>query len=148
MRKNRTPRWANWLGWLVVIPLLMAAIGSFSPDPMLMQFSAELGARYGVSISIFLGAIHWGMVINQPQQSSQWRLLWSVFPSLIGVLIMLMPALASLGYVIALLVLCWVMDVIMAVMGILPPWYMRLRHGLTLAAVGSLGVIMFRLSGF
>jgi hypothetical protein len=148
MRKKHTSRWASLLGWLGVIPFIAAAIGSFSPDPMLMQFSAELGARYGVSIAIFLGAIHWGMSIDYPQQSTKWRLIWSILPSLAGVIIMLMPATASLGYVIALLGLCWLVDFLMASMRLLPSWYMRLRHGLTLVAILSLGLIMFRLSGF
>jgi hypothetical protein len=145
MRSQHPPRWAYTLGWLGIIPFVTAAIGSFSPDPMLMQFSAELGARYGVSICIFLGAIHWGMAINEPHQSSKWRYLWSVTPSLIGVMIMLMPANTSHGYVIALLGLCWLIDVVMTMMGILPSWYMRMRHGLTLVAIISLSVIIVRL---
>jgi len=148
MRSQHTPRWAYMLGWLGVIPFVAAAAGSFSPDPMLMQFSAELGARYGVSIGIFLGAVHWGLALDHHQHETKWRLIWSVLPSLAGVIIMLMPANASLGYVIALLGLCWVVDVLIASMGILPSWYMRLRHGLTLVAILSLGVIMFNLSGF
>ena len=137
---------AKTLGWLGGIPFILAAAISFSADPALIMFSAELASHYGLAIIIFLGAVHWGIAMNGNVNVTPIRYIWSVMPALMATLIMFLEPLPSLGLVIGLLVICWIMDMLLHLNSSMPEWYIRLRHGLTMIAVGSVAIVSIQVS--
>ena len=52
---SKPNKMAKTQGWLGGIPFILAAAISFSADPVLIMFSAELASHYGLAIIIFLG---------------------------------------------------------------------------------------------
>ena len=93
------------LGWLGVLPFVLAGMISFSNDLALVLFSAELASRYGLSIIIFLGAVHWGWAMNDGNNGASVRYLWSITPALIAILVLFMAPAYSLNIIIGLLVM-------------------------------------------
>lgn len=39
---------------------------------------------YGATILSFLGAIHWGLALQEPAEPPRWMLVWGVVPSLLA----------------------------------------------------------------
>ncbi len=77
----------NRLAWLLglagLLPFLVcAALQWFTPPGWRMLASSALLA-YGAVIVSFLGGIHWGLAMREPQAPTA-RLVWGVMPSLLG----------------------------------------------------------------
>jgi hypothetical protein len=134
------------LGWLGVSPFVLAGMISFSNDPALVLFSAELASRYGLSIIIFLGAVHWGWAMNDGNNDASVRYLWSITPALIATLVLFMAPAYSLNIILGLLVMCWIIDMLFHMNTAMPDWYIRLRHGLTFVAICSVATVSLRVS--
>jgi hypothetical protein len=143
---SKPNKMAKTLGWLGGIPFILAAVFSFSTDPALIMVSAELASRYGLAIIIFLGAVHWGIAMDSNMNGMSLRYVWSVMPALVATLILFLEPLPSLSLVIGLLIICWLMDMLFHLNTAMPEWYIRLRHGLTIIAVGSVTIVSIRVS--
>lgn len=96
---------------------------------------------YAASITSFVGAVHWGLVLGEANTTRRHalQLAWSVVPSLAawGVTTSGEPrtALVRMALVLAA---CWLTDAVFSRWGAIPAWYFRLRSLLTFVAVASL----------
>ena len=88
---------------------------------------------YGATISSFLGAIHWGLVMREGPVQPVSSLLWGVVPSLLGWVTLLLGHALGLLLMVALLWACFAVDRVLYPRYQLQAWLcMRLR--LTLVA--------------
>ncbi len=145
--QSRTPPpLVSWLGYGGLIPFLALAIGLQASS----QWADRLGPwliGYGAVILSFVGALHWGfaMMIEELASARRQRAyIWSVLPSLIGfVAVMLGP---SLGYSLLIVgfALAYWQDADLANHTPVPAWYPRLRARLSvIASVSLLSAILF-----
>ncbi|NDA08732.1 MAG: DUF3429 domain-containing protein [Alphaproteobacteria bacterium] len=136
MEEKASPT-ALLLGWGGVIPFVATALAFHYGPPYLAIAALQAGTIYGAVIITFIGAVHWGFAMRHPQGHSFYY-IWSVIPSLLmagGLMLapIFRPALLIMG-----LALVWGVDMMITRAGMLPRWYMKLRHGLTLVAGASL----------
>lgn len=97
----QTERTANRLGYLGVLPfaacVLVALLTSVQPWRGL---ATDLMVAYGGIILSFLGGIHWGRALLQEHSDAPRILNLAVLPSLLGLVVLLLPAVAALGLLI------------------------------------------------
>ena len=88
---------------------------------------------YGAVILSFIGAVHWGLAMHGDRKPLWF--VWSVIPALYAwqPVVFLDSRLALLTLVPGFMV-TWSVDHHATAAGLLPTWYMRLRHMLTLGA--------------
>lgn len=125
--------WARRLGYCGLIPfvILSAALWLAGPGDWPLARMALLG--YGATISSFLGAIHWGLVMREGPAQPAPSLLWGVVPSLLGWVALLLGHAPGLLLIAALLWGCFAVDRVQFARYQLQAWLpMRLR--LTLVA--------------
>ncbi len=126
-------RWARRLAFGGLIPFvcLAAALWLAPPGDLPLATVSLLG--YGVTISSFLGAIHWGLVMREGTVQPMPSLLWGVVPSLLGWIALMLGAAPGLLLTTALLWACFAADRVLYPRYQLQTWLpMRLR--LTLVA--------------
>ena len=105
--------WAQILGYSGLIPFvgLALAVGLW-PAEQAKAASALLG--YGVTIASFLGAIHWGLAMREPQSPSTSpstrMLVWGVVPSLLAWVALMLPTAHGLLLISVLLAACFAVD--------------------------------------
>lgn len=95
---------------------------------------------YGAVILSFLGGVHWGRALYEPDPELQTRdYVLSVLPSIFGWCCLLLP-LASVGVLLLILGYIWqvTIDLNAVRQNILPSWFGRLRMLLTGGAILSL----------
>lgn len=96
---------------------------------------------YAASITSFVGAVHWGRVLNEANTTRRHvlQLAWSVVPSLAawGATMSGEPRTALIRMAMVLAA-CWLTDAVFFRWGAIPAWYFRLRSLLTFVAVASL----------
>ena len=129
------------LGWAGLIPFALATLGTHSEIDPLVRHGFFGGTTYGAMILGFLGAVHWGLTM-QDDRSPQWY-IWSITPTLLGFCVLLIPHVEM--RIFALLPLfgfAWLVDRRAANVGLIPNWYMRLRSILTAGALSSLSVML------
>lgn len=106
-------------------------------------FAAFAVVLYGAVILSFLGGLAWGATcaatVEAPWEPVHTRLLvGSVIPALAGWVAALLPA----GYGLMLLAVCFVgvlaIDGQLAALGLVPPWWMKLRRRLSLVVAALL----------
>lgn len=122
-----------WLGLAGLLPFAAAAAGAhlLPPDQQGVALRALLG--YGAVILSFLGGVRWGLAIRDADTDTLLpRLAWSVTPSLLGWVALLLPAgpglgLLAAGFGAALLADWRAPDT--------PAWYRRQRLPLSLGAI-------------
>ncbi|MDT7525294.1 MULTISPECIES: DUF3429 domain-containing protein [Idiomarinaceae] len=110
----------------------------------------QLFIIYSAIIFSFLGGVHWGLSLQQPQQDQSRNLQWSMFPSVTGFLLLVWQALpwcsdtqlASLA-ILALLHLFWLNYERRKLSE--HGWYLELRSRLTFTVV-ALHVILLIIS--
>ena len=125
--------WARRLGFGGLIPFvgLAAALWLARPGDAQPVTMALLG--YGLTISSFLGAIHWGMVMRDGSAQPVPSLLWGVVPSLLGWVGLLLGHAPGLLLIAALLWACFAVDRTLYPRYRLQAW-LPLRLRLTLVA--------------
>ena len=126
-------QWARRLGFGGLIPFmgLAAALWVVPPGDWPLARLSLLG--YGVTISSFLGAIHWGLVMREGPVQNAPSLLWGVVPSLLGWVALMLGPVPGLLLIAALLWACFAVDRVLYPRYLLQAWLpMRLR--LTLVA--------------
>ena len=132
---------ARVLGYGGALPFLCGAIAASQQLVVLGLSPDHLLLNYGAVILSFLGGLHWGRVITSPNvngsSDSTW-LIWSVCPSLLGWVALLLPVKAgamslSLCFLAALQI-----DQKLFQEQIWPAWMRPLRLHLSLFAVASL----------
>jgi len=119
------------LGGLIPFVGLAVALWVVWPGDWPLARMSLLG--YGATISSFLGAIHWGLMMREGPVQHVPSLLWGVVPSLLGWVALLLGQLPGLLLITALLWACYAVDRVLYPRYQLQAWLpMRLR--LTLVA--------------
>ena len=132
-----------FLGWAGLIPFGLAAIGTQSGIDILILNGLLVGTTYGAVILSFLGAVHWGLAM-QDDRSPYWY-VWSVTPALLGfVSLLIFDIEMRIIALIPLFGLAWSVDRWAANYSLIPNWYMRLRNTLTTGALISLVTMLIR----
>ena len=128
--------WARRLGLGGLMPFvgLAAALWAGWPADWPPASTALLG--YGATITSFLGAIHWGLVMREGRDGSVQHvpsLLWGVVPSLLGWVALLLGPATGLLLIAALLWACFAVDRVLYPRFQLQAW-LPMRWRLTLVA--------------
>ena len=135
------PNMPNFLGWTGLVPFGLFALGTHSGIEMLVIYSFVGGTTYGAVILSFLGAVHWGLAM-QDDRSPYWY-VWSITPALFGFSsLLIFDVEVRIVALIPLFCLAWLVDHRAANLDLIPNWYMRLRSMLTAGAVISLAVML------
>ena len=135
------PDMPSFLGWAGLVPFGLAALGTHSGIEVLVLYGFLGGTAYGAVILSFLGAVHWGLAM-QDDRSPYWY-VWSITPALFGFASLLMfDAEMRVVALIPLFGLAWSVDHQAANHGLIPNWYLRLRSLLTAGAVISLAAML------
>lgn len=133
---NTSPPSVAWLGYGGLIPFVALALALvFEPTYTTTYTRALLG--YGAVILSFVGALHWGFAMSHPQLQgapNHALYLWSVVPSLLGWVALLMVPKAGATLLIAGLLAHYRQDLRLARVISLPGWYLPLRLRLSVVA--------------
>lgn len=140
-----SPTVVAWLGYGGLIPFLgLAAASWLDPAHNATWVPGLLG--YGAVILSFVGALHWAFAMTHPQMQGTpdtALYIWSVVPSLLGwVSLMLVPKAGAI-LLIAGLLAHYRQDLRLARMIALPAWYLPLRLRLTVVASLCLAMVFF-----
>ena len=101
----------------------------------------NLPKYYGSIIFTFLGAIYWGAMLNLtpknfiPEQIKLFIIIWSVIPSILGIIVLSINSNYSLLMLSMGFFLCQLVDEIFDKYLSFPNWYLPLRRILTLIVV-------------
>lgn len=154
---SQIPRPALLLGLAGLIPFIGSALLLWSGAVSLSFYSVQILVAYGAVILSFLGGVNWGAALlgreyNKGVTNFPSQLAWSVVPSLVAWLCLLvsaqvdqsvltlnlLPQALSLIVLVAAFVLQYILDHRSAALGRLPLWFARLRLILTTGAVVSM----------
>ena len=129
--RGGTRRWAQWLGYLGLLPFVTAAVGALFAAPPARAFAVQALVGYGAVILSFVGALHWTRGL-QSGEAGRVLLVVSVLPALMGWAALLLPASAGSLTLAAAFTGLYLFDR-SAWSG--HPWFCRLRLHLTCGAV-------------
>ena len=136
--KHSTPSiWAQGLGYGGLIPFVGLALAVWL-WPMYQTKAASALLAYSATIASFLGAIHWGLTMRDPQGQSTSVLTWGVVPSLMAWVALMLPADTGLLLIALLLWACFAVDRVVYTRCGLRAW---LPMRLLLTTVASLSCI-------
>lgn len=136
--KHSTPSvWAQSLGSGGLIPFIGLALMIWL-WPMHQAKAASSLLAYSATIASFLGAIHWGLAMRDPQGQSTSLLVWGVIPSLLAWVALMLPGAMGLLLIAALLWACFAVDRVVYTRAGLRAW---LPMRLLLTAIASLSCI-------
>ena len=136
-QQQDTPEMAVWLGYSGLVPFAICAAAAHGGTPTLAAYGLIGAANYGAVILSFVGAIHWGLAM-QDDRHIYW-FSWSVTPALLAwVAVSVLDVRLSILALVPAFTLAWSVDRQAFQRGLLPAWYMRLRHILTAGAVVGL----------
>ncbi len=136
--KHSTPSvWTQALGYGGLIPFVGLALAVWL-WPLHQAKAASTLLAYSATIASFLGAIHWGMTMRDPQGQSTSLLVWGVLPSLSAWVALMLPAASGLLLIAALLWACFAVDRVVYTRSGLRAW---LPMRLLLTAIASLSCI-------
>ena len=138
------PPLASLMGFGGLIPFFVCAGAAHSGVAPWNVLAVMACGVYGSVILSFVGAVHWGLAMRG-DRDPHW-FIWSVMPAIYAWLptLVLDPGLTLIALVPGFFLSWWV-DYRAWRNGLLPDWYMQLRHILTLGAsmaltAGSLAV--------
>ncbi len=143
--KPRIPAPAAWLGGAGLVPFVALVAAAALAGPEARAVLIEWLVRYGAVIVTFVGALHWGALMRQPDagRDEQWlHLGWSVIPALGAWVALDFAPPLGLATLIALFALQLAMDRRLVLIQNLVPWFLRLRIRLTIVAVVSLAAAL------
>lgn len=131
------------LGFGGLIPFVgLTLVVAYAPVHWYAFFADSL-SHYGALILSFVGALHWGYAVCTGARGKQaWMQYgWSVLPCLIGWLSLQLPVGTALRLQAATIIVCFLMDHVMARSESLPEWSIPLRALLTALAATCLLVV-------
>ena len=141
--KNHNSKLIMLLGILGLMPFIFGLIDLLLNRDDLF-FVINLPKYYGSIILTFLGAVYWGMILNDSQKNlisykiKTYIIFWSVIPSLWSGLILIF----SHNITIIILALCYLIvqfvDEIIIKYFKFPIWYLFLRRSLTIIVISIL----------
>jgi hypothetical protein len=144
LRDSPFRTWAWRLGPAGLLPFVVLALaGWLGPDDWLPAY-ARAQLAYAAVIASFVGALHWGLALSPdsvPDRMVGLALGWSVAPSLVAWIALLLDNRPGLVLMAALLVIALGVDLLLYRryrIAWITPWFLRLRALLTVVAVASL----------
>ena len=145
-------RFATLLGNFGLLPFYALALAAWLPLQPVSARLAELAfVGYAAVILSFLGAVHWGLVMANPQLAKpqvRSALGWGVLPSLLGWLALLLATAGLPMWMVCVLLLvdfalCRVMDgTLMRQYPDAPRWYLPLRTRLTVLVMIAIAILL------
>jgi len=143
--KNARPAVVAWLGYGGLLPFIGTALVCWF-EPSHRYFWLEILLSYGAVILSFVGALHWGIAMVHPTAAGlpmNRVYVWSMIPSLLGWLALLLPPVAGATVLIIGFLVQFRRDLRLARMLPLPTWYLPLRLQLTVVASLCLAAVYF-----
>ena len=137
---------AKLLGYAGLLPFVFLALASLMGLHLPFAPSQALLIGYGAVILTFVGALHWGVQLASGAPSSG-AFIWSVIPSLMGWVALMVPAGFAALIIIIGLITCWAIDRRAVAKGVWPSWMGNMRTILTAIACLSMMVIYLPLLG-
>jgi glutaredoxin-related protein len=128
---------ARWMGYAGLVPfaLPVAGILAGANDAWFLDWLTG----YGAVILSFVGALQWGLALDERRERRGERILVSVVPALVGWLALLMPDGAGIALLIAGFIGIYSYERFTLWPGGYPVWFRRLRTQLTAGACLLLG---------
>jgi hypothetical protein len=135
-------RLMKWLGYAGLLPFYAIILALFLDTPLSVDWLKQALLIYTATIMSFLGAVHWGHAIAHvtlTNNERRRRFLWSVQPSIISWLLVLLPTFIALPAFIILVISVYIVDRF-ALNLLLIPTYLRLRLHLSLLVTLALAL--------
>lgn len=133
-------RHSEWLGYAGLIPFVTLAGLCLLLQGDAQQYAGRALVSYGAVIIAFLGATHWGAVINGVNTlNATSRMLFAILPALLGWVAMLLPQATGLFVILVSLGAIYYVD---RRWGGLHDRYITLRRRLTLVASISVALVL------
>lgn len=133
-KQQGAPELAVWLGYGGLVPFAICAVVAHSGTSTQAAYGLIGAANYGAVILSFVGAIHWGLAM-QDGRHVYW-FSWSVTPALLAwAAVTLLDTRLTMLALVPAFTLAWSVDRLAFQRGLLPAWYMHLRHILTAGAI-------------
>jgi len=126
------------LGYAGLLPFVACVLGIALFEGEARAFAVRALVAYGAVILSFLGAVHWGVLLRQPDAAAQLRLVIGVLPSLAGWAALLLPGRHALALLVVAFGGFWLYEHRVVGTALLPPAYLDLRRHLSLAACSLL----------
>lgn len=141
---NENSAWARWLTFAGAIPFIACSAALWLAPNQYRSFTVNILTAYAAVILSFLGGIQWGMAVNlihTAPKSARNIFLLSVVPSLLAWAMLLLPEPRTRILVaIFLFAFVWVIDALLNVQKLIPPWFFKLRSTISLIVILSLAV--------
>lgn len=130
-------RWMAWLGYGGLIPIALGALMLMTGPQSWRHLIQSLMVGYGAVILSFVGAIHWGWVLEGEMEAGRVRrhLLWSVIPALLAWPTLIAPFQVAAIFQAMLFLLAWRIDLACYPDSVGLRFFRRLRTHLTLGFV-------------
>lgn len=143
--RSRSMWLLSGLGYLSALPFVLASLAMLGMAGPAAEMLEKLLIGYGAVILSFLGAVHWGRILDAgPQrQISPLSGLLAVIPALFGWGTLLLPAAVSLPGQAILFVAIYAVDRVALAELPLGRWYVHLRNRLTAVVVLALLLAWF-----
>lgn len=141
--KNVRPAVVAWLGYGGLLPFVGAALLLWLAPGQHSRW-LEMLLTYGAVILSFVGALHWGFAMVHPATADRpmnGMYAWSVMPSLLGWVALLVQPAAGATLLIAGFLVQYRQDLRLARVLSLPAWYLPLRLQLTVVACLCLAAV-------
>ena len=130
------PTAVAWLGHGGLLPFVALALAAWLGGEW-AEPARQAQLAYGAVILSFVGALHWGLAMAAPgldARARSGRYVWSVVPSLMGWVALLLPGVAGFWLLAVGFVLHFGQDWRHARGAGVPGWYLPLRARLTAVA--------------
>ncbi len=148
------PTLAVLLGAAGVIPFLLLGIASVGGEQAQALAAARGLVGYGAVILAFLGGVHWGFTLTEPEggRAVRARLLLGVAPSLIGWVAVLVSIVAEPALALLVLITGFIATVVVESRAqkrdLMPGGYMAMRWVITIVVVALLTTVtVLRMAG-
>ena len=97
------------LGYLALLPFVLGAALVWGVRSDAHPHATAALSAYAAVVAAFIGAIHWGLAMREPQPEPR-LFVWGVVPAMVAWVAVLMPPDAGLVIHGAMLVLCYLVD--------------------------------------
>jgi hypothetical protein len=147
MTESRLPPLAVIIGIAGLVPFFLSALVAVRADPVSEHFGTMALITYGAVILSFLGAVHWGFVIEGAREPAEsLRLALGVLPALVGWGAILLGLIAQPALALGVLIAGFAGTVVVEQRArhreLIPRAYIILRWGLTVVVVGLLATVL------
>lgn len=140
MKTENTNRMPRLLGYCGLLPFIIPTIFLFYDHHHFMVWR-NLLVSYAAVILSFLGAVYWGVAMIVKEMAIKKRnvmLVWSVIPSVVAWVALLIPQVYGLILLSIFFVISFFMDMQLTKSEAKPSWYIPLRFQLTVVVTTCL----------